>query len=578
MIRCLLVHITRNRRGQPIREERIIVGDTLRIGRGSDCKVHLPDPRVNLHHAIIKNADDGKLYIEGEGATLNINGAFEQSSKLRPGTLILVGPYELSAEARSGDHDFILTVELAQPLPDDYKELKSKARITLAAAGLSKRLPALGLALIVALLFLLFPVLNVINPAFRQAAASLPVAPDESWDPGTLSAGHQSFGKKCKECHDKPFEHVQDKTCVTCHKTIGAHVEGKTLQQTGLGDTRCAQCHRDHKGLKGLVRSDASLCVDCHGAIKSKNMKTALPDIHDFLKDHPVFQVSFKTGPSKKDVMRVLQDGKNKLVEKSGLKFPHDVHLEKKGVKSPNGKVVMECRNCHTPDEAGVRFKPIVMKDHCADCHRLEFEPAVTTRQAPHGSERAVMTTLREFYSSIAIGEIPIDVTTVDGLLRRPNEAKSEVQRRNAMEWANAKANAIAADLFEVRVCKECHTVTKNADDSEAPWKVAPVNITAHWLPKARFEHFKHRTYECVECHDVAKSKKSEDVAIPDIKKCQECHVGSTPVKNKIASTCETCHGFHLGSHRSASAATTVLAPGSKPVDPAVNPNLKPPQ
>ena len=84
MIRCLLVHISRNRRGQPIREDRLISGDILRIGRGSDCKIHLPDPRVNLNHAVIKNADDGKLYMEGEGTTLNINGSFEHAPSSAP--------------------------------------------------------------------------------------------------------------------------------------------------------------------------------------------------------------------------------------------------------------------------------------------------------------------------------------------------------------------------------------------------------------------------------------------------------------------------------------------------------------
>ena len=39
--------------------------DTLRIGRGTDCKLHLPDPRIALHHAAIYRAEDGK--IEGAG-------------------------------------------------------------------------------------------------------------------------------------------------------------------------------------------------------------------------------------------------------------------------------------------------------------------------------------------------------------------------------------------------------------------------------------------------------------------------------------------------------------------------------
>ena len=46
----------------------------------------------------------------------------------------------------------------------------------------------------------------------------------------------------------------------------------------------------------------------------------------------------------------------------------------------------------------------------------------------------------------------------------------------------------------------------------------------------------------------MAKSKTSEDIAIPDINNCRECHSGQLPAKNKVTSTCESCHGFHLGS------------------------------
>ena len=547
MIRCLLIQITRNRRGQPIREQRLIAGDSLRVGRGTDCNIHLPDPRVKLHHATIKHADDGKLHIEGNGAALAINGVFEQKGELRSAMRILVTPYEFIVEPCSGDHDLVLTLELVQPLPDDRQEIKARARTTLAEAGLSKRGVGLWLAAFIVLVFLVLPVLSAVVPELRWATAHLPVTLDESWNPGALSAGHQSFGKHCNECHQKPFTHVQDQACENCHKNVADHIEVQALQTSVFGETRCAECHRDHKGLKGLVRTDASLCVACHGNIKTLNVKTALPDIHDFVHDHPAFQLSFKTGAEKNDVVRILQTDKDKLVEKSGLKFPHDVHLVKNGVKSPTGNVVMECKHCHTPDDAGMRFMAINMKKHCVECHRLEFEPAAIERQAPHGSEREVMTMLREFYAGIAIGKTPIDVVTVDGLLRRPNDARREVLHQRALDWANLKAAKVAEDLFEVRVCTECHDVKRVAANADVPWKVAPVNIADHWLPKSRFKHVKHRSFACADCHKAADSKQSSDVLIPDIKKCRECHVGSQPARNKVASTCELCHGFHVG-------------------------------
>jgi hypothetical protein len=67
-------------------------------------------------------------------------------------------------------------------------------------------------------------------------------------------------------------------------------------------------------------------------------------------------------------------------------------------------------------------------------------------------------------------------------------------------------------------------------------------------MPKARFDHGKHRTAqtECKECHRVERSHKAADVAMPDIESCRACHAGNTPAPGKVVSTCISCHGYHL--------------------------------
>lgn len=558
MIRCLLAIVTRNKRGEPSREERLVSGTELRLGRGAESKIHLTDPRVALNAAVIKAAEDGRLYLEALSGNLNVDGKFEKTTKVKPGVRIGLGPYELAVEPpkNTAEHDFILDLELVEPLPENLKSEGQRARTTLSAAGLSKRWPALIMFFAILGGFLVWPILHATQPSVRESAKNLSFAPDESWDPGKLAHPHQGFGKDCAKCHDQPFVQVRDQTCESCHKSIGGHVETKAVQTAAFGETRCAECHRDHKGPLGLIRTDTRLCTDCHSNVKAHAPNTTTVNIRDFATDHPHFKLALLDQTGK--TTRILQSEKAKLKEKSGLKFPHDVHLDKKGVKnptSPSGRVVMECKNCHTPDAAGVRFEPIKMEKHCVDCHRLEFEPAVTTRTVPHGDPKLAMTTLREFYSSIALGETPIDVTTVDGLLRRTNESKSEVARKKAMEWANQKADKIAADLIEDRSCAACHTVTKEAGE----YKIAPVRITNYWMVKAKFEHFAHKTAKCVDCHEVEKSKTSEDIAIPDIDSCRTCHAGAEPKKNKVTSTCESCHGFHLGSpKRGATAANQV--------------------
>jgi hypothetical protein len=64
-------------------------------------------------------------------------------------------------------------------------------------------------------------------------------------------------------------------------------------------------------------------------------------------------------------------------------------------------------------------------------------------------------------------------------------------------------------------------------------------------MPQARFDHRVHERTPCAECHDVAHSKSSHDVAMPDIDSCRRCHAGSSPREGRITSSCLLCHGFH---------------------------------
>ena len=42
-------------------------------------------------------------------------------------------------------------------------------------------------------------------------------------------------------------------------------------------------------------------------------------------------------------------------------------------------------------------------------------------------------------------------------------------------------------------------------------WSIAPLHVPATWMPKARFDHDKHATFKCADCHEaVAKSKSQQ--------------------------------------------------------------------
>ena len=108
-----------------------------------------------------------------------------------------------------------------------------------------------------------------------------------------------------------------------------------------------------------------------------------------------------------------------------------------------------------------------------------------------------------------------------------------------------APQDKTAEEMFTVRVCKTCHAVSRSATG----WEVAPIRITTRWMPNAQFDHKAHAQSRCAQCHDVARSKRASDIAIPTIEKCRDCHAGARAAEGKVTSNCMLCHGFHDASH-----------------------------
>ena len=556
-MRLAITSVTRNRKGQAVRVTRLIEGESFGLGRGAQCTIHLPDPRVALEHATIYVSDGGiRLGVVGTAKML-VNGRPDPEVRLQPGVRAEIGPYGVEIEAPPAGADLGLAIELVRPLPDDLAEIRTRSRMSLEATGLSKRRPAWMFAVIVLLLFLAIPVVNALLPSLRAATAKLAVTPDASWNPGPLAAGHAGFGGNCATCHEQPFLRVRDSACLKCHEKIPGHVLPLTLQAELFGGTRCASCHSDHKGPLALVRRDEGLCAACHQDLKRRIPGTQLADAGDFGTAHPEFRISLWAGPGSEDVARIAQSDKARLVGQSHLKYPHDEHL-KVNIRGAKGRVTLQCSSCHVPDASGRSFLPINMNQHCLECHTLQFEPAVTPRQVPHGSVDEVMATMQEFYANLALKDVAVDVVDTGEIQRsipRPSSGiVTDDQRRRALKWADTKGAVVARDLFEKRVCVICHEIVRTQGTEKDPekilWGVMPLHIATTYMPKARFDHDKHLTFKCTDCHEgIAKSKSSRDVLLPDIASCRICHTGSAPVTNKVPSTCVSCHGFHEAGH-----------------------------
>jgi hypothetical protein len=598
----LIIQIGVNSRGQPQRDQRRISGSVLRIGRSAECELQLADARVALGHALITLEADGAL-LAAHGGAIQVNGKATTRARLAVGDRIEIGPYTLVVEVAPAGLALALAVTLNAPLPaacgEQIRDTESRG------PSHSRRRLSYLVLLGVLLLGLLLPAAPDLLGYTRQASsaadgiaqaatadarvtapskgasAAFDTAPprakasveeatlrvaagklQQAWNPGPLSQGHQVFADDCGACHQTPFVQVQDTACKACHKDTLDHVPAHQLDGPmghSFKDTRCAECHRDHKGTHIAIRSQQQ-CADCHRDVKRVATRASSENVTDFLDGHPAFRISLTDAATPQITRRVRQATPMppEMVERSRLKFNHALHLDPAGVRDPDGKrdpagmrdaqgqrTVLDCASCHQPAEGGRLIAPVTMEKHCQRCHSLAFEPSVTTRQAVHGNDAAIATMLREFYARLVLGDVPPGVHPPEDLPRmRPGAVLTAEDRSRALAIADRKAQQVLHELFETRqVCSTCHEVSRKADGSG--WAVASVHIATSWMPQARFTHASHSSEPCARCHDVARSTDSKDVAMPRIETCHECHVGARPVAGKVTSDCATCHGFH---------------------------------
>jgi predicted CXXCH cytochrome family protein len=561
-VKIQIITQARGRSGRVMQQKRVVEGDWIRVGRSASSELHLPDPRVALNQGLFMDRG-GLVYSEGETGIVNPGSTTRKAVKsirMAPGTSIDVGPYKFTSIEPPAGFDGAITIEMVRPLEEagGGGDLRSRAtHLTLASLKVPKRWAAWLLLLIVAVVFFFIPAGRVLDLPWHQASEKDMIAGDKFWNPGPVILAHQPIGMKCAACHEVAFEHVKDRACLECHRNIGHHVPQDMLQKVagkpgeGLFEgQRCTSCHVDHKGIKSTHRDNDTFCVDCHKDVRGKSSGAMAQNVTDFTKAHPAFRLTF---PSEAGPKRVRM-GAAPIKEQSNLVFPHDIHLDKKGVKSPTrGRVVLECAACHAPDASKRTFEPVSMKRNCQECHQLQFEPAVTTREVPHGNARDAKVVVEEFYANLALNGVKDSFVKAfgiesEGLLRRVGEP-SEAERKVALNMAGAKAEKVAHELFEVRACKTCHEVTREEKDGAVDWKVAKIRANNVWMPSARFDHKSHAQSACSDCHKVSTSKASSDVAMPTIEDCRKCHGGSKPVEKLITSNCLMCHGFHEAKH-----------------------------
>lgn len=519
-MRILLKHITQTTAGTASVREQWLDDPVITVGRATDQRLQSNDTRLQLHHAELRVTATGWQLVCIPPAQALVNDKACRDARLAVGDVVTLGALRLRIEAPTAAGEPQLSIErLLDPAAVATSMIASESasvaspKLSLSDLGWRQRPWAWALFLVTLLGGLVLP-----------WTAGVPS--DATWSSGPLHEAHASLEGQCDRCHVKPFERVRNESCLDCHADhLRTHVAAAHPATAQFKAQRCTDCHVEHDEPTHLVQTDNRVCTDCHAEPERHGARAGAKPVTDFASNHPPFRVS---------EWRSEQPA-------SQLKFTHAAHLDVRGIKAPSGTVVMQCADCHTPTEEGRSFQPIRMESHCASCHRLEFDPAEPARTVPHGDPTEVLRVLSGHYSARYLAGYADPLAGRAAGVLPPGVEVAPAERARLLGVARDRVLRVASDLFERRVCVDCHTVTRAGTASDPAWKVAPVKLVSNWMPGAEFDHALHGTSltPCSTCHKAETSKQASDVLMPRIETCRDCHRGT------MKTACSDCHGFH---------------------------------
>ncbi len=531
--------------GRELVRDRVAEQASLTVGRAAECDIHLPDLAVEQQHVRITTAADGSLVVKALGTLgFALDGRVVMDGTIDPhtGGEIALGAARL-AVAREGDGRTIITI---RQVAGDEGKGDALRGFALASALPSKRAMSWVFAGAILLLLLLVPVASHLTrtPAKPDPTGKTPgtVLLDSAWTSGELSIKHHDLADNCESCHVDAFESVQDETCISCHKDTGDHapmgrlakgmpalspgdaLQWRIAQSLGKeGPLGCVSCHSEHEGPVRQQAGGEAFCSDCHNTLDTRLTDTGLTNAHDFGKGHPQFRPAYFASFGAAKPVRAAPG--TKPVERSGLVFPHDVHMDKAGgaarmaVSLGQYGKPLECKDCHaaTPDKAS--FKAVRMEDACEGCHSLVSGRGISGfTKLRHGDVKD----LAEDLARISTGPRP----RVGPARQRPGQIGSAAPAYRAEFGRPVRAYiGLSNALATGGVCTECHLPTRGPTGQA---DLMPVNLPDRFLTSGYFNHEAHKKEKCTDCHAAHTSKAASDLLIPDLKSCRDCHLVAT--------------------------------------------------
>src|SRR5215510_1177362 len=523
---CVVQFVEQKPGGRVSRRDVEMRRDVLRLGRSAGSDIHLPDVRIPLDAAEIHQQESDVWIFAMASSGIQVNGMSGRESRLRPGDRVTVGPYEMTIAAPPPGFDFACVVELVRPLGDEFDLLRQRNRLTLAELKPGKRVLswlAFGIALIGSLAAPLIGLMTAAPGGNSLDVSGKTIAWTSAiWSSGPISNAHAFFASACRTCHEKPFVAVRDVACLTCHQGITQHADPVASPSVVAARERCTGCHAEHNGPRQVTRNSEAFCVSCHARLDQVAPHTTLLNVSHFASDHPEFRATVAVDGMWK---RLPLSGAETPRESSNLHHSHESAVH--GLMHPTkGLLYPTCTDCHAPVPGGPGFRPISYESHCGQCHRHIDVPSGHL-VLPHAEPQFVRAVLSDYAMRLVLSE---------------TAAADDIDPMTLVHRIDATTDRLMQTQVKA-FCSLCHEMS--SDKARRELFIAPVLLADRWLPKAEFDHRKHRTTPCNDCHLATQSATAQDVLIPGIATCRRCHGGEGTVA-KVPSTCVDCHKFHI--------------------------------
>lgn len=318
---------------------------------------------------------------------------------------------------------------------------------------------------------------------------------------GPLTSSHAFLGKQCANCHGVQAgidKKVADGECLSCHS-------GPIHNTEQVETPACRNCHVEHRGEAQMAGLSDRGCVACHANLKTKSGQLNVAAHIGSFAAHPEFAIVTHNSAA------------------PGIKFNHAKHV---------GELSQKCGDCHMPTEAsGVRAphsrispRPAMSiptyAGTCMPCHLLSFDDKIADA-APHDKPEAVHNFMEGALAKY--------------IAAHPGDLGKNGTPANAGAWVQFKVKADEQQLRDM-VCATCH------DTSNYP-VIPAAKASGPAFTKAMFDHGAHQAVTCASCHPkAATSTNSQDLLLPGIETCRQCHNSS---KTSAGDECATCHVYH---------------------------------